>query len=173
MSVILHKVLDAEAIDARVRELAREISEHYADEPVVLICVLKGAYLFFADLMRHLTIEPTIDFLRLSTYQEGCTPSGCLTFKDMETPIADRHVLLVEDIVDTGRSLAFLKEILGKRGPRSLKVCALVDKRERREVDIEVDFAGFALSKGFLVGYGMDHAERYRGLDAVYELVQG
>ncbi len=173
MPPLLHKVISAEDIAARVRELAKEVSEHYGSEPVVLICVLKGAYLFFADLMRQLTIEAFIDFLRLSTYQEGCAPSGSLTFTDIETPIADRHVLIVEDIVDTGCSLAFLKETLGQRGPRSLKVCALIDKRERRAVDITVDFAGFELSKGFLVGYGMDHAERYRGLDAVYELVQG
>lgn len=173
MPPILHKVIAAEDIQARVRELARDISGHYGSEPVVLLCVLKGAYLFFADLMRHLTIDPAIDFLRLSTYKDGCAPSDSLSFENAQTPLSGRHVLIVEDIVDTGRSLAFLKETLAKCGPKSLKVCALVDKRERREADIEVDFAGFELSGGFLVGYGMDHAERYRGLDAVYELVQG
>lgn len=173
MPPILHQVISAEKIQARVRELAKDISAHYGSEPVVLLCVLKGAYLFFADLMRHLTIDPAIDFLRLSTYRGGCAPSGSMDFEAAQTPLSGRHVLIVEDIVDTGRSLSFLKKTLAQCGLRSLKVCALIDKRERREADIEVDFAGFELSEGFLVGYGMDHAERYRGLDAVYELVQG
>ncbi len=113
-----------------------------------------------------------IDFVRMASY--GCgTSRGRQTIfsKDMEADVAGKHVLLVEDIVDTGHSAEFLLEVLAKRGAKSIRICAVVDKHERREVDLTVDFAGFPIQKGFIVGYGMDYAEQYRELDAVYELV--
>ncbi|SKA91416.1 hypoxanthine phosphoribosyltransferase [Paucidesulfovibrio gracilis DSM 16080] len=174
MSHTLSVLVDADTIHQRVRELGREMGEAYGNEPVVLVCVLKGAFLFFADLARAMTIECEHDFVRLASYGSGTSRGKEMRFsKDLEVPIEGKHVVIVEDIVDTGNSVEFLKHVFAKRRPQSLKVCALVDKRERRELDINVDFAGFNLTgAGFLVGYGMDYAERYRELDAIYELVR-
>ncbi|MBU1247147.1 MAG: hypoxanthine phosphoribosyltransferase [Proteobacteria bacterium] len=166
-------VVSAEDIQKRVRTLATEIETYYAGESVVCVCVLKGAFLFFADLMRCLKNGPEMDFVRLSSYGSGTNRGKEVHFtKDMEVPVQDKHVLLIEDIVDSGRSVEFLKHVIEKRGPQSLKVCALVDKQERREIDLSVDFVGFDLTgKGFLVGYGLDYAEKYRELDALYEVI--
>ncbi len=170
-----HKLLPlipARDIRRRVAELGAEISAHYHGQQLVCVCVLKGAFLFFADLVRHITCAPEIDFVRLASYG-GATSRGRQTAftKDMEVDVDGKHVLLVEDIVDTGRTAEFLLHVLEKRGAASLKLCAFVDKHERREAGVTVDFAGFPIQKGFIVGYGMDYAEKYRELDAVYELV--
>ncbi|MGE4503800.1 MAG: hypoxanthine phosphoribosyltransferase [Desulfovibrionaceae bacterium] len=169
----LRVLVDPDAIQARVRELGREIEAAYGGETVVCVCVLKGAFLFFADLMRCLHNDPEMDFVRLASYGAATTRGKEVHFtKDMEVPVTGKHVLIVEDIVDSGRSVEFLKHVIAKREPRSLKVCALVDKQERREIDLDVDFVGFDLTgKGFLVGYGLDFDEKYRELDALYELV--
>ena len=165
-------VFDKDVIAKRVAELGREISAKYGDEPLVCVCVLKGAYVFFADLMRTLTIDPEMDFVRLASYAGGTSRDGRMIFsKDMEISIEGKHVLLVEDIVDTGHSMKYLTQILQARHPRSIAIAALVDKNERREIDVVVDFPGFALDKGFIVGYGLDYAEKYRGLDGVYEVL--
>lgn len=170
----LVRVVSGADIRARVRELAEDISTRYAGEEVLCVCVLKGAFLFFADLVRRLSVPAVIDFVRLSSYGAGTSGGPDLRFsKDLEESVAGRHVIVVEDIVDSGRSMAYFKDVLAGRGPKSLKVCALVDKQERREVDFEVDLVGFNLTgKGFHVGYGMDHAERYRDLDGIYELIR-
>lgn len=165
-------VIGADAIRRRVAELGAEITAHYQGKPLVCVCVLKGAFLFFADLMRHVRTPMEIDFVRLASYGSGTSRGRQTIFsKDMEVDIDGKHVLLVEDIVDTGRSAEFLLHVLEKRGAASLKICSFVDKSERREVSLKVDFAGFPIQKGFIVGYGMDYAEQYRELDAVYELV--
>jgi len=168
-------VIPASAIRARVAELGAEISAHYQGQPLVCVCVLKGAFLFFADLVRHIDLGtggPEIDFVRLASYGNATSPGCQAVFsKDIEVDVAGKHVLVVEDIVDTGRSAEFLLGVLEKRGAASLKMCAFIDKHERREVGVTVDFAGFPIQKGFIVGYGMDYAEKYRELDAVYELV--
>lgn len=173
MEYDLKEVVSSEKIQARVHELAREIEEAYEGESVICVCVLKGAFIFFADLMRALKNGPEMDFVRLSTYGDGTSRSKEVRFtKDMEVPVTGKNVLLVEDIVDSGRSIEFLKHVIEKRSPKSLKVCALVDKHERREVDMAVDFAGFDLTgQGFLIGYGLDYAEKYRELDAIYEVL--
>ncbi|MCM0755375.1 hypoxanthine phosphoribosyltransferase [Desulfovibrio aminophilus] len=170
----LNVLVPAEKIAARVAELGREVSEAYRNKPLVCVCVLKGAFLFFADLLRHVDVGPEIDFVRLASYGAGTASSGTITFsKDLEVNIEGKHVLIVEDIVDSGRSAEFLVHVFSKRNPRSLKICALVDKKERRETDVPVAFTGFNLTgKGFLVGFGMDYAERYRELDAIYELIR-
>ena len=165
-------VIGADAIRRRVAELGAEITAHYQGKPLVCVCVLKGAFLFYADLMRHIRTPMEIDFVRLASYGAGTSRGRQTIFsKDMEVDIDGKHVLLVEDIVDTGRSAEFLMHVLEKRGAASIKICAFVDKGERREVGMKVDFAGFPIQKGFIVGYGMDYAEQYRELDAVYELV--
>jgi hypoxanthine phosphoribosyltransferase len=169
----LKTVIDSQTLHARVAELGAQVAARYpADEPLVLVCVLKGAFLFFADLVRHVDRPMEFDFVRMSSYGSGTSRAGKTIFsKDMEVDIAGKHVLVVEDVVDTGHSVQFLLGVLSTRGAKSVAVCAAVDKRERREVDVTVDFAGFTIQKGFIVGYGMDYAEKYRELDAIYELV--
>ncbi|MGE4298677.1 MAG: hypoxanthine phosphoribosyltransferase [Desulfovibrionaceae bacterium] len=170
----LREVLSSEAIRMRTETLANSINAHYGDEPVVAVCVLKGGFLFFADLVRRFKVSPEIDFIRLSSYGAGTSSSGSVRIhRELETPLANRHVLIVEDIVDTGRSMRELVRVFSEMGAKSLKICALVDKHERREVDLTVDFPGFTLKKGFIVGYGMDYAEKFRHLDAIYEIVGG
>jgi hypoxanthine phosphoribosyltransferase len=173
MAHTLKVVIDSETLHRRVAELGAEVSAHYQGKPLVVVCVLKGAFLFFADLVRHIRNDSLeIDFVRMASYGGGTSRGRQTIFsKDMEVDVAGKHVLLVEDIVDTGHSVEFLLEVLEKRGAESIRICCVVDKHERREVDLAVDFAGFPLQKGFIVGYGMDYAEKYRELDAVYELV--
>lgn len=173
MADILKTVIDSETLHRRVAELGAQISARYKGKPLVAVCVLKGAFLFFADLVRHIENEALeLDFVRMASYGSGTTRGRQTIFsKDMEVDVAGKHVLLVEDIVDTGHSVEFLLEVLEKRGAESISICAVIDKHERREVSLTVDFAGFPIQKGFIVGYGMDYAEKYRELDAVYELV--
>lgn len=168
---LLTVLFSREKIRDMVQDLAGRINTQYRGEQVVAVCVLKGGFLFFSDLVRQLAPPPDIDFVRMACYGNGTSPSEttCL-LKDVETGLQGRHVLVVEDIVDTGRTLALLLEEFSSRKPASLKVCTLVDKKERREVDVPVDFPGFHLEKGFVVGYGMDFSERYRCLDAIHEL---
>jgi hypoxanthine phosphoribosyltransferase len=168
----LIEVVDAGAVRKRVGMLAKKVTEAYHGEPVLAVCVLKGAFLFFADLVRRLDLPVQVDFLRLSSYQDVSSPkTRPILVKDLDQDVRGLNVLLVDDIADTGRSLKYLQEVLQKRGPKTLKTCVLINKQERREVDLEVDFSGFDLEKGFLVGYGLDYAERHRSLDALYELV--
>jgi hypoxanthine phosphoribosyltransferase len=165
------QLFDRSQIEARAQELGREISEQYGDEPLVCVCVLKGAYAFFTDLMRNLTIHPTMDFVRLSSYADQTSRKSKMVFsKDMEIDIRDKHVLVVEDIVDTGYSMNFLFKVLEARAPRSIKIAAMIDKTGRREAAVNVNFIGFPLDKGYIVGYGLDYAEQYRELDGIYEL---
>ena len=165
----LRIVYDENMIRTRVRELAKEIDSLYGDEPLVIVCVLKGAFLFFSDLVRALTISPELDFVRLASYGEGMKSGGTVSFtKDIELSLEGKHVLIVEDIIDSGRSMDFLLRQLSARGAKSLKIAALIDKKERREVPVHADFVGFALPAGVIVGYGLDYAERYRALPAVY-----
>ena len=164
-------LFDRSQIEARARDLGREISEHYGDEPLVCVCVLKGAYAFFTDLMRNLSIHPVMDFVRLSSYADQTSRQSRMVFsKDMEIDIKDKHVLVVEDIVDTGHSMKFLTKVLEARGPKSIRIAAMIDKNERREVDIRVDYVGFPLEKGYIVGYGHDYADQYRELECSYDL---
>lgn len=172
MAETLREVFGEAAIAARVAELGREISAHYAGKDVVMVGVLKGALPFMADLLRALTFCPLLDFVRVASYGAGTAPGALRFLMDLETDIAGRHVLLVEDIVDTGRSLAYLLATLSRRNPASLKICSLLDKPYRREVDVPVDFVGFAAPPVYLVGYGMDIGERLRRLPGVYELVE-
>jgi len=161
-----------EQIAGRVEALGREISASYdGEEPLVCICVLKGAFLFFADIIRKIDRDIEIDFVRLASYGTATSRTEDIVFsKDLEISIEGKDVLVIEDIVDTGHSMDFLLHVLRRRNPKSLKICALIDKHERRAMDVTVDFAGFKLNEGFIVGYGLDYAERYRELDGIYEL---
>jgi hypoxanthine phosphoribosyltransferase len=162
-------------INERIDALAGEIDAHYASiqEPVVLVCVLKGAFMFFADLVRRLTIQPELEFVRMASYGHGTTRGETICFsKDVELDLDGRHVLIVEDIVDTGHTAAYLLNAFARRNPASLRICACIHKSGRREVDLPVDFHAFSLQQGFVVGYGLDCAEQYRQLEAIYELVE-
>jgi hypoxanthine phosphoribosyltransferase len=161
MEVLIKK----ERIQRRVRELARRINRDYGSEEIVFIGVLNGVVFFFADLVRRITVPSKIDFVRLASYGAHMVSSGRIRMtKDVELPIEDEHVVLVEDIVDTGLTLSYLCERLEQKGARSVRICALIDKHERRERDLSIDYCGFKVEKGFLVGYGLDCDERYRSL---------
>ena len=163
----LKPVFTPEQIAARIQELAAEINAEYGDEPMVAVCVLKGGFMFFSDLVRFLHNKNLeLDFVRLSSYGKGSSSS-----KHVEIDICGKHVLIVEDIVDSGHSMRFLLGQFAARKARSLRLAALVDKDERREVDVKVDFAGFKLNQGFIVGYGLDYAEHYRMLPGVFEVI--
>ena len=168
-------LFDRESIAARVQDVARDIDRHYAriEEPVVAVCVLKGACIFFADLIRHMQTPTQLDFVRLASYGQETTRGPRVHFwKDVEIPLQGKHVLVVEDIVDTGHTLAYLKQVFLARQPKSVSICSLIHKTGRREVELFIDFYGFCLEKGFVVGYGLDCAEAYRQLDAIYEVSQ-
>ena len=164
----LNPLYSAEAIQQRVAELAVDINKLYAGEPLVVICVLKGAFMFFTDLVKHLDCKPELDFVRLASYGHGTSNSSINFTKDVELSLEGKHVLVVEDIIDTGHSMDFLFRQLAARGARSLRLAALIDKHERREVPVTAHFSGFNLPGGFIVGYGLDYAEQYRELPALY-----
>jgi hypoxanthine phosphoribosyltransferase len=155
-------------LEHRVRELGAEISRDYADKQLLLIGVLKGAVFFLADLMRHLDIDCELDFMAVSSYGASTDSSGVVRIlKDLDAPIEDREVLIVEDIVDSGLTLSYLFRMLRARGPASLEVCALLTKPERREIDLPIRYVGFEIPNRFAIGYGLDFAERYRNLPYV------
>jgi len=165
-------IITRDAIAKRVEELGAAISKEYAGKDLLVVGVLKGAFMFLSDIVRSLTIPAHVDFVRLASYGSKNSPGELQFLEDMETPCAGKHVLIVEDIVDTGHSMAMLLGALRARNPLSVKLCSLIDKAERRQAQVAVDFYGFRLAKGFLVGYGLDFAEDYRCLPAVYELIQ-
>jgi hypoxanthine phosphoribosyltransferase len=158
-------MLSAEQIAARVRELGADITRDYAERKVVLVCVLKGSFVFAADLARAIDLPLRIDFLGVRSYGAGTESSGVVQItQDLGQPIADEDVILVEDIVDTGLTIAHLVDLLRTRGPRSVKVCALLHKPSRARVVMALDYLGFTIDDRFVVGYGLDFAERYRNL---------
>jgi hypoxanthine phosphoribosyltransferase len=158
-------------IARRVRELAAAISAEYAGGDLVLVGILRGAFVFLADLIRSLTIPAAVDFIGAASYGTRAETSGEVAItKALQLPVAGRDVLLVEDIEDTGITLKAILERVAREHPRSLKVCTLIDKKERRAVDVKVDFVGFEIPRGFIVGYGIDYAERYRHLPDIYRI---
>lgn len=168
----LKVVFDEARIRRRVRELAGEINGAYAGQSLVAVCVLKGAFMFFSDLVRAIKRpDMELDFVRLASYGKSATSSGHVRFiKDIEIDIRDKCVLVVEDIIDSGRTMRFLLDQFAARRPARLALAALVDKRERRAEEVKTDFSGFIVPAGFLVGYGLDYAEKYRSLPDICEL---
>lgn len=156
-------LLPEEKINARIRELGEQISKDYAGKNVHLICILKGGSFFMCELAKRITVPVSIDFMSVSSYGSGTTSSGTIKIKkDLDEPLEGKHVLVVEDIVDTGKTLSYLVELLKDRGAADVKLCALLDKPERREVDIRADYIGFQIPDEFVVGYGLDYDQRYR-----------
>jgi len=165
----LNRLLTAEEIASIVKNLADQISRDYIGKELVLVCILKGAFMFLSDLIRHLRIPVKVDFVRLASYGAGMKSSGLVEIsKDIEIPIEGKDVLIIEDIVDSGRTLQFLKERLALSNPRSIKICALLDKKARREVKVEADYLGKEIEDIFIVGYGIDFNENYRNLPEIY-----
>jgi hypoxanthine phosphoribosyltransferase len=159
-------LISASDIEDRVTELAKEISRDYADKgEVVLVGVLKGSFIFLADLSRRMDIPRTIEFIAVSSYEDGDISSGAVRLvMDVRGNIEDRHVVIVEDIVDTGHTLTYLIDLLNSHRPASVRTCALLHKAERAEVDVDVDYIGFGIGDEWVVGYGLDYAERDRTL---------
>lgn len=159
------QLLSAEQIAARVRELGAEISRDLAGQTVLVVGVLKGAFVFCADLVRCLTVPAEVDFMAVSSYGSATESSGVIRIlKDLDASVTGKHVLLVEDIVDSGLTLRYLKEYLEHQNPASLRVCVLLDKPARRQTQVAVDYVGFTIPDEFIVGYGIDYAEQYRHL---------
>lgn len=154
-----------EEVAKKIKELGHKISEDYAGKEIHLICVLKGSVFFVCELAKNITIPVTMDFMSVSSYGDGTSSSGVVKIaKDLDEALEGKEVLVVEDIVDTGRTLSYLLEILEKRKPGSMKLCTLLDKPSRRVVDVNVDYTGFQIPDEFVVGYGLDYAQKYRNL---------
>ena len=161
-------LIDEERLQTRVRELGQEISSDYAGRELLLVGVLKGAVFFMADLMRSITVPCEIDFMAISSYGASTDSSGVVRIlKDLDINIENRHVVVVEDIVDSGLTLSYLVRNLESREPASLSVCALLTKPGRREIEVDVGYVGFEIPNKFVIGYGLDFAERYRNLPYV------
>jgi hypoxanthine phosphoribosyltransferase len=163
---LAEKLIDEETLQKRVKELGTQISEDYANLDLVLLCILKGGVLFLTDLMRELSVPHDIDFMAVSSYGKEIRDSTGVVriLKDLDEPVDGRHLLIVEDIIDTGHTLDYITRILRARNPASLRICTLLDKAERREVDIPVDYTGFVIPDKFVFGYGLDLDEKYRNL---------
>jgi hypoxanthine phosphoribosyltransferase len=158
-------------IARRVTELAAMINADYAGADLVLVGILRGSFVFLADLIRQLTVPVAIDFVGAASYGSRTQTSGQVTFtRELQVPVSGRDLLLVEDIEDTGITLQAIQKKLKELGPRSVKVCILIDKRERRQVDVMLDYVAFKIDKGFIVGYGIDYAEHYRQLPDIYRI---
>jgi hypoxanthine phosphoribosyltransferase len=161
-------LIDADSLQRRIAELGEEVSADYTGRDLLLVGVLKGAVFFLADLMRHLAVPCEIDFMAISSYGASTDSSGIVRIlKDLDINIEGRHVLVVEDIIDSGLTLSYLMRNLEAREPASLEVCALLTKPERREIDVPVRYTGFEIPNRFVIGYGLDFAERYRNLPYV------
>jgi hypoxanthine phosphoribosyltransferase len=165
----MNVLLGGDAIQSRVTELAAEIERDYpAGEEIHLVCVLKGGFVFMADLIRAMSPRVTLDFIAVSSYAKSTKSSGEVRLlKDLDSGLEGRHVIIVEDIVDTGLTLTYLQDILRARAPKSLRTVCLLSKPSRRQVDVSVDYIGFTIEDRFVVGYGLDYAEKYRNLSDI------
>ncbi|MBQ7942951.1 MAG: hypoxanthine phosphoribosyltransferase [Lachnospiraceae bacterium] len=158
-------MLTEEEVDAKIKEIGEQISKDYAGRQVHLICVLKGGSFFMCELAKRITVPVSFDFMSVSSYGGDTKSSGVVKIvKDLDDSIKDKDVIVIEDIIDSGRTLSYLLEMLQQRGPKSLSLCTLLDKPERRVVDVKVDYTGFQIPDEFVVGYGLDYDQRYRNL---------
>ncbi len=161
-------LITEEQIQQKIRELGETISREYADRNPLVICVLKGAFIFMADLVKRIDVPLELDFMAVSSYGQSTKSSGVVKIiKDLDVPVEGRHVLIVEDIIDSGLTLSYLIDVLERRNARSIAIVALFDKPARRTVDLEPDYKGFTIPDAFIVGYGLDYAEKYRNLPYV------
>lgn len=165
MAETIKVLVSEEEVEKRIRDLGEKISKDYEGKQVHLICVLKGGVFFMCELAKRITVPVSMDFMSVSSYGDGTTSSGVVKIaKDLDESLEGKDVLVVEDIIDSGRTLSYLLEILKKRNPNSMKLCTLLDKPERRVMDVNVDYVGFNIPDEFVVGYGLDYAQKYRNL---------
>lgn len=166
---MLKRLFSKKDIKNAVKRLALSIKKDFKGEKIVFVCLLRGSFMFTADLIRYINNPSKIDFIRASSYGHNMKSKGKITItKDLEENIEGENVVIVEDIIDSGLTLTYIRDMLLKRNPKSLRICALVDKRAGREVEIEGDYVGFTIDDGFIVGYGIDYAEQYRNLPEIY-----
>ncbi|TDJ01455.1 MAG: hypoxanthine phosphoribosyltransferase [Candidatus Dadabacteria bacterium] len=161
-------LLSSDEISKRVSQLGREITQDYKDKDLVIVGVLKGGFIFLADLIRHIKLEAEIDFIRVSSYKEGMEARDIELISDTAISLKDRHVLLVEDLIDTCRTLDFIKKTIMSKNPASFQICALIKKKKSREAKIAVNYIGFEIDDKFIIGYGTDLAEKGRNLPDIY-----
>ncbi len=165
MAERIRVLLSEEEVNERIRQIGEQISKDYEGRQVHLICVLKGGSFFMCELAKRITVPVSLDFMSVSSYGSGTKSSGVVKIvKDLDEPLDGKDVIVVEDIVDSGRTLSYFLELLGKRNPKSLALCTMLDKPERRVVDVKVDYTGFNIPDEFVVGYGLDYDQRYRNL---------
>lgn len=165
MAEHIRVLLSEEEVDARIKQIGEQISKDYEGKQVHLVCVLKGGSFFMCELAKRIKVPVSLDFMSVSSYGSETKSSGVIKIvKDLDEPLRDKDVLVVEDIVDSGRTLSYLLEMLNDRGPKSLRLCTLLDKPERRVTDVKVDYTGFQIPDEFVVGYGLDYDQRYRNL---------
>jgi hypoxanthine phosphoribosyltransferase len=158
-------LLSEEEVNKRIQEIGEQISKDYAGEQVHLVCVLRGGVFFLCELAKRITVPVSLDFMSVSSYGQDTKSSGVVKIvKDLDDSLKDKNVIVVEDIVDSGRTLSYLLEMLKDRGPKSMRLCTLLDKPDRRVVDVKVDYTGFQIPDEFVVGYGLDYAQKYRNL---------
>ena len=170
----VHVMISEKEVDARIQEMAKKMNEDYGDTPLHLICVLKGSVFFCCELAKRLTMPVSLDFMSASSYRDGTTSGELVIKKDLDEDIEGLHCMIVEDIIDSGNTLALTKKMLQGRNPASLKLCTLLDKPARK-TPVEVDYTGFTIPDAFVVGYGLDYAQKYRNLPyiGVVEFVEG
>lgn len=165
MAEHIRVLLSEEEVDARIKQIGEQISKDYAGKQVHLVCVLKGGSFFMCELAKRINVPVSLDFMSVSSYGSETKSSGVIKIvKDLDEPLRDKEVIVVEDIVDSGRTLSYLLEMLKGREPKSLRLCTLLDKPDRRVVDVNVDYTGFQIPDEFVVGYGLDYDQRYRNL---------
>ena len=165
MSEKIRVLLSEEEVDLKIKEIGKQISKDYAGKTVHLVCVLKGGAFFMCELAKRISVPVTMDFMSVSSYGDDTQSSGVVRIaKDLDHALLDKNVIVVEDIVDSGRTLSYLLNILNERKPASLALCTLLDKPERRVVDVNVNYTGFQIPDEFVVGYGLDYAQKYRNL---------
>ncbi len=161
----INVLLSEEEVDKRINELGEQISQDYAGKEIHLVCVLKGGSFFMCELAKRITVQVSLDFMSVSSYGGDTKSSGIVKIvKDLDEPLAGKDVLVVEDIIDSGRTLSYLLDMLGDRKPASLKLCTLLDKPDRRVVDVDIDYTAFQVPDKFVVGYGLDYDQKYRNL---------
>ena len=165
MAETIRVLITEQDVDARIVELGKKISEDYAEKQVHLICILKGGVFFMCELAKRITVPVSMDFMSVSSYGDATVSSGIVKIaKDLDEKLEGKDVIIVEDIIDSGRTLYYLMDVLKQRKPRSMKLCTLLDKPERRVKDVKVDYVGFNIPDEFVVGYGLDYAQKYRNL---------
>ena len=165
MNFKVRELISQEAVESRIKEIAAQISKEYEGKEIVLVCILKGSIFFTCELAKYITVPVTIDFMQCSSYGSGTESTGIIKIvKDLDETITGKHVVVIEDIIDSGRTLSHLAKILSQREPASMKICTLLDKPDRRVVEVDAAYTGFVIPDKFVVGYGLDYAQRMRNL---------